>query len=143
MAVVTVVTMINITKIACWYSSASGSSSGQALFQAVHGYCVFNLSLARQALSLINCDSLPLMLCSGFGHMGPDAPNYSCPPPHAVPGPCPQTTHLRAWTRLRLANSWQSTKAWRTFRLVGSLGRGQKGGWNTLGDLLAPPPGGG
>ena len=53
-------------------------------------------------------------------------------------GPCPRTTHLRAWTRLRLANSWQSTKAWRTCRLMGSLARRQKGGRDTLGHLLAP-----
>lgn len=46
--------------------------------------------------------------------------------------PAPWTTHLRAWTRLRLANSWQSTKAWRTCRLMGSLERRQKGGWDTF-----------
>lgn len=58
-----------------------------------------------------------------------------CPPlrgPSRPAGPALPSTHLRAWTRLRLANSWQSTKAWRTSRLRGSLGRG----WGSLGTRL-------
>jgi hypothetical protein len=48
--------------------------------------------------------------------------------------------HLRAWTRLRLANSWQSTKACRTCKLTGSLGREK--GVDTLRKCWFPPFGG-
>lgn len=64
-------------------------------------------------------------------------------PTLAVPSRAgPWTTHLRAWTRLRLANSWQSTKAWRTCRLMGSLRKGQREGEMYWGTFWYLPPGG-
>lgn len=69
---------------------------------------------------------------SHFSPRGPpDLPGWQDPVAEQVPAlsPAPSTlTHLSACTRLRLANWWHATKAWRIWMFVGSLGedRGER-----------------